>query len=238
MGVQPHGRGQSGKRCLAALKNALGTLSCSTRDSRSGPCARHRPWGAAAVQRFTEPPRPAEARIQHRFPRGQAGLQLPVGDNRSQTLKVPRKGSTWMGLPSCEKGLPGGLPWPSTALRAAAPSLGEADTREPTAFWKGHCHCEHLLDAGSPSQPSLHGRRRHEPAQGSVPPASAHPQPKPGVGPSPAPSAHHSSGRCGSGWGWAAEARSPRPVPPPPCRLPSALCAAYQVTGAGSCVHA
>lgn len=185
MGVQPHGREQSGKRCLAALKNALGTFSCSARDSRSGPCARHRPWGAAAVQRFTEPPRPAEARIQHRFPRGQEGPQLPVGDNMSQTLKVPRKGSTWMGPPSCEKGLPGGLPWPSTALRAAAPSLGEADTREPTAFWKGHCHCEHLLDAVSPSQPSLHGRRRRGPAQGSAPRASAHPQPKPGVGPSP-----------------------------------------------------
>ena len=132
MGVQPHGREQSGKRCLAALKNALGTFSCSPRDSRSGPCARHWPWGAAAGQRFTEPPRPAAARIQHRIPRGHAGPQLPVGDSTSQTLrlqhlvvKVPRRGSTWMGLPSCEKGLPGGVPWPSTALRAAAPSLGK-----------------------------------------------------------------------------------------------------------------
>lgn len=201
---------------------------------------------AAAPETLGQGPVPVTGPGEQLLSRGSRSLQGQLRPGSSIDLPGARKAPSSRWVTTCPKHLssperaPLGWVRPPVRRVSQVASHGPAQPsgRLPTAFWKGHCHCEHLLDTGSPSQPSRHGRRRRGPAQGSAPWASTHPQPKPGVGPSPAPSAHHSSGHRGSGWGWAAEARSPRPVPPPPCRLPSALCAAYQVTGAGSCVHA
>ena len=64
-----------------------------------------------------EPPVPAEAKLQESVPWGQRA-RVPMADT-SQTL---RKGFAWMGLPSQEEGLLGGLCTAHHSARRLSPA--------------------------------------------------------------------------------------------------------------------